>query len=469
MKDYQLAIFLFRRDLRLVDNTGLRQALEQAERVLPLFILDPRQASTDNPYLAINGLRFMFNSLSELDQELGKAGGRLYLLEGKAEEVIDRLLGGKSGPGVDAVFFNRDYTPFSRKRDQALTRVCEKHNVAPHWSGDALLNEPETTLKSDGTPYTVFTPFFRRASQIAVPVPRALPRTGPKRWFQEPLKGARHPADSANFFAKFTADNRTQLFREGGRKEARAILKRIADHKAYSERRDIPSEPGTTGLSAHMKFGTLSAREFYHAAREALGPEHALIRQLYWRDFFTQIAFYFPHVFGKAFRPVYDAVPWKRDKKTFAAWCQGRTGFPIVDAGMSELTATGYMHNRVRMITASFLTKDLHLDWRWGEKFFARHLLDYDPAVNNGSWQWAASTGCDAQPYFRVFNPWLQQKKFDPDCVYIKRWIPELGQLEPKAIHKLNENPLFRPADYPAPIVEHSVVAPAAKAMFKNL
>jgi deoxyribodipyrimidine photo-lyase len=244
-------------------------------------------------------------------------------------------------------------------------------------------------------------------------------------------------------------------------------VKGIGDYKNYDDERNLPALKGTTLLGPHNKFGTVSIREVYHLVVESLGVNHTLIRELYWRDFFTHIAWHFPHVFGHAFHRHYDAINWSKDMKLFNAWSEGRTGYPIVDAGMRELVATGFMHNRVRMIVASFLVKDLHLNWRWGEAFFARHLTDYDPAVNNGSWQWAASTGCDAQPYFRIFNPWLQQKRFDAECVYIRRWVPELKNLSDKAIHELGNPDTGRPEKYPHPIVEHALQKIQAEEMFR--
>jgi len=231
----------------------------------------------------------------------------------------------------------------------------------------------------------------------------------------------------------------------------------------YAATKDIPAL-STSNLSAHLKFGTLSIRETYHAIKKILGPTHLLLRQLYWRDFFTHVAYYSPFVFGHAFHEKYDQLIWEHDDKKFQRWCTGTTGFPIVDAGMRQLTTTGFMHNRVRMIAASFLTKDLHIDWRWGEKFFAQQLIDYDPAVNNGNWQWCASTGCDAQPYFRIFNPWLQQKKFDTECIYIKRWIPELKKVAPATIHTWYANKL--PSNYPKPMVDHTQEARITKQWF---
>jgi len=250
----------------------------------------------------------------------------------------------------------------------------------------------------------------------------------------------------------------------GGRSNALRVLRRLSHYKYYEREKNLPARNGTTELSAHIKFGTVSIREVYHAVKKKLGEEHSLIRQLYWRDFFTQIAFHYPHVFGHAFHQEYDRIKWKRNNKGFKAWCEGRTGFPIVDAGMRQLNKTGFMHNRVRMIVASFLTKDLHVDWRRGERYFAKNLVDYDPSVNNGNWQWCASTGCDAQPWFRIFNPWIQQRKFDSECEYVKRWVPEVEQLAPSTIHNLEHS---RQAEHYVAIVDHRKESRIAKNLYR--
>nr|WP_281411951.1 deoxyribodipyrimidine photo-lyase [Motiliproteus sediminis] len=252
----------------------------------------------------------------------------------------------------------------------------------------------------------------------------------------------------------------------GGRSEALSLLDAIDTLSGYAERRDLPAERGTSRLSAHLKFGTCSVREVYYRVLHCWGEDHPLLRQLHWRDFFTQIAWHYPQVFGQPFDRRLTAMRWPNEKAKFEAWCQGRTGFPIVDAGMRELNHSGYMHNRLRMIVASFLVKDLHVDWRWGERYFAQRLIDYDPCVNNGSWQWAASTGCDAQPWFRIFNPWRQQQRFDPEGEYIRSWVPELAGLGAKALLQLECG--GAPAGYPEPIVDHKSAALWSKESYRQ-
>ncbi len=455
-KSYQLGLHIFRRDLRLQDNSALIHALESSDMVIPCFIFDKRQIE-HNDYKSENSIQFMANSLRDLDTALRESNGRLYFFYGVAEDIVARIIGETK---IQAVFINRDYTPFSRERDKKIEWLCREHGIDFHNAADVMLHEPEQALKPDQLPYTIFTHYFNRASQLPV---------------NDPIKNLRknYYRDAISFEDNTTLQKLLQkqnhnIAVKGGRKEALALLKKVSALDNYQEMRDIPAVDGTSKLSAHNKFGTLSIREFHSVILKYFGRHHPLIRELYWRDFFTQIAFHYPQVFGNSFHDQYANIKWSRNEKHFRAWCEGRTGFPIVDAGMRELNTTGYIHNRVRMITASFLTKDLHIDWRWGEKYFAQKLVDYDPAVNNGNWQWAASTGCDAQPYFRIFNPWLQQEKFDPECLYIKRWILELAAIPAKTIHTLNKTPSHLMTNYPAPIVDHQQESQKARQLFKK-
>ena len=455
MKPFSLSIHLFRRDLRLDDNTALIAALSQSEKVMPVFIFDERQL-TDNPYKGNNSFEFMLNSLTELDEALKQKGSQLYCFKGIAHEILIRIF---SSMIVDALFVNRDYTPFSKKRDEGIAEICQNHKVQFSSYSDALLTEPEQVHKDNGTPYTVFTPFMKKARLLTVSTAVSIMLTN---YFSGPF----------NLAGKITPlqlqeNSNPNLMIKGGRREGLILLENLKQLGNYNRQRDFPSIKGTSLLSAHHKFGTISIRETYQQITSTFGKEHTLINELYWRDFFTHIIFHFPHVLGNAFREKYNRIEWENDTNKFEQWCKGSTGFPIVDAGMRELTTTGFMHNRVRMIVASFLTKDLHIDWRWGERFFALHLVDYDPAINNGNWQWASSTGCDAQPYFRIFNPWSQQLKFDPDCQYIKKWIHELKSLSPREIHDLEKNPnLF--VSYPRPMVNHKERAEKIKLIFKS-
>lgn len=450
---FKKGLFIFRRDLRLDDNTGLIRALKECEAVIPAFIADPRQLER-NAYRSDNCVQFMVESLEDLEGQLKGKGGKLFLFSGKAEEVVAKLIKKEK---VDIVYVNRDYTPFSKKRDSAIAKVCTKAKIPFAVHNDVLLIEPEDALKGNGEPYRVFTPFFKNAKKKKVREPV---QSRAKNYFKGAIKG-----QAKGIYKKMLKKRNKNLHVNGGRKKALKILKSLDKFDDYKDTHDFPSKD-TTYLSAHNKFGTVSIREVYHAIKSKLSAFHPLLRQLYWRDFFTHVAFHFPRVFGESFHKKYDRIKWKNDKKVFKAWCDGKTGFPIVDAGMRQLNETGFMHNRVRMIVGSFLTKDLHIDWRWGEKYFAQKLVDYDPSVNNGNWQWVASTGCDAQPYFRIFNLWSQQKKFDKKCKYIKEWVPELAEVEPSVIHALETEKV---EGYPPPLVDHDKERKVALAAYKKV
>lgn len=453
---YPLSLFIFRRDLRLEDNKGLIEALNSSSLVLPCFIIDPSQAKP-HPYRSEFALRFLGESLEDLQKQLDARGARLYVFEGKAEAVIERVI---KCLKVQAVFVNRDYTPFSVSRDLGIKKTCENRGVEFHSCSDLLLHEPEEIYKNEGGPYTVFTPFYRKSQTLKVKDVQGL---NGNHFYKQELSEL-----SATDLSVFLNSKNPTSPIKGGRNKALEILGKIKEFKDYDQKRDIPSLDATSHLSAHHKFGTVSMREVYHLASKTLGKDHTFVKELFWRDFFTHIAYHFPHVFGQSFYEQYEQLSWVKNRDHFERWSKGMTGFPIVDAGMRQLNTTGFMHNRVRMITASFLVKDLHIDWREGEKYFATKLVDYDPAVNNGNWQWAASTGCDHQPYFRIFNPWLQQEKFDPECFYIKQWIPSLRDVDAKQIHCWYETKGYH-KDYPSSMLDHRIESEKAKAMFVSI
>ncbi|MBN1411020.1 MAG: deoxyribodipyrimidine photo-lyase [Spirochaetales bacterium] len=457
MKKYRLSLFIFRRDLRLQDNTALLYALRNSQKTIAGFIFDPVQID-DNPYKSANALAFMIHSLKELSETISGKGGRLRFYFGDPRAIVERII---KTDRIEAVCVNKDYTPFSRSRDKKMEELCNRTGVSFLSFGDLLLNEPEACLKDSGRPYTVFTPFFNRARILPVPKPIPLDHgcIADTRGIGEVME---------TDYDKISDYHNPLRYPAGGIKEAKKFLQGIKKLTNYKEERDIPFLKATTGLSAHIKFGTVSIREVYHGISSVLGHGHPLIRQLYWRDFFTSIAYFFPHVFGQAFQAKFRNLTWKKDGKKWQAFISGHTGFPIVDAGIRQLNTTGFMHNRVRMICASFLVKDLRMDWRLGERYFATCLTDYDPSINNGNWQWAASTGCDAQPYFRIFNPWLQQKKYDPRAEYIKTWVPELKILDAGQIHKLHQTAHSSETGYPVPIVDHALEGKKTKALYKD-
>lgn len=444
---YQTSLFIFRRDLRLHDNTALNSALQLSQRIIASFILDDRQIIT-HKYQSKPALQFMLQSLDDLQQQLHTIGADLNLFQGLPTDIIKQL---HQQEKIQAIFINRDYTPFSRQRDTEIENLCQQLNIKLHILADALLTEPEQALKNDGSPYKVFTAFYNNARQIPISKPQVL------------LNNKFLTINNTVNLMQLDAIPTITL--QGGRTQAINLVKQLADKSDYATTRDFPALNKTSHLSAHLKFGTVSVREVYYAIAQSYNTEHPLLRQLYWRDFLSHIAYHFPQVFGHAFINKFDNIHWDNNINYFQAWTYGNTGFPIIDAGMRELNSTGFMHNRLRMIAASFLTKDLRIDWRWGEQYFAQQLIDYDPCINNGNWQWAASTGCDAQPYFRLFNPWLQQQKFDSNGEYIYRWIPELRAVPIKIIHQWDKK--HYGDFYPKPIIEHSIESAITKERFK--
>lgn len=413
-------IFWFRRDLRLYDNAGLYHALKGDSPVLPVFIFD-QNILDELEDKADRRVEFIHLALQEIQQQLVKLGSSLDVRYGKPADIYKELL---REYDVKSVFTNHDYEPYARERDAAIDALLKKTGVVFQTYKDQVILEKDEVLKDDGKPYTVFTPYSRKWKAVLTdfhlkPYPN---KKYSKNLYKQPER--KIPA-----LKEIGFESAGLSFPE---KEWKGQVIRN-----YKEQRDIPSVQGTSRLSVHLRFGTISIRTL---AAEAGALNETFLNELIWRDFYHMILWHFPKVVGHAFKPEYDKIRWRNNEKEFKVWCEGRTGYPIVDAGMRELNATGFMHNRVRMIVASFLTKHLLIDWRWGEAYFAKKLLDFDLAANNGGWQWAAGSGCDAAPYFRVFNPYLQTQKFDPELKYVRRWVPEFEELT-----------------YPQPIVQHEL------------
>jgi deoxyribodipyrimidine photo-lyase len=450
---YTKSIFIFRRGLRLPDNTGLIQALKLSENVIPIFILTPEQLN-NNPYKSDNCVQFMIESLEELDTSLNQHNSKLLYFFGTQPDVIKKLL--KDDPEIQAVFLNVDYSPYAIKRDTDIKKVCEESsssvNYHPH--EDYVLNPIGSITNSSGKVYSKFTPYYTVAQSKVIPKPITLTPTMTRNLMSSSqlskIKG-NYKGSLKSFYT-----HNPHLFRNGGRSHATQTLANLKDFKDYNKQRDFLNYE-TTHLSAYLKFGCISVREAYHAFKSKLGPSNNLIKQLYWRDFYHNITWGFPHVIGGPMKEQYAKLEWDSNTSMFNKWKNGETGFPIVDAAMRSVNQTGFMHNRARMIVSSFLIKILLMDWQKGEKYFAQILYDYDIHNNNGGWQWSASTGSDSQPYFRIFNPWLQSEKYDPDAEYIKKWIPELADVPAKHLHHWDkyheEHPNVR---YPAPIVDYA-------------
>jgi len=365
----------------------------------------------------------LLDSLNDLSSQLRADNKELYFYKGLYQDALHLA---HEHHKITDVYISEDVTPFAKKREQKIASICKNIGVNFHVVDNHFLAKPGTVATGDGNMYKVFTPFKNKAREQQVPKP----------------VGALDPMifETSNHFEHnwenlVNRPNTGSLFL-GGRAEGLRQMEHVKNLIDYKVERDFMNTDGTSRLSPHIKFGTISSREFYRDVVLKFGPEHNLITELYWRDFYAHLAFAFPYVFGNAFNKKYAEMKWEESDEDLQSWKDGMTGYPIVDAGMRQLNTTGWMHNRARMIVASFLTKHLLIDWREGEKYFAQKLVDYDPATNNGSWQWAASTGADAQPYFRIFNPWSQQEKFDKECEYIREFVPELSALSNKEIHK---------------------------------
>ena len=456
-------IFLFHRDLRIQDNTSLINLIKEKGSIIPIFIFPPEQIDEDkNKYFSNNTVQFMIESLHELSDNIKDNKGKLYFFKGDTLEVLKNI---HKKIGIESISYNIDYTPYSRKRDKDIREWCNKEEVECIEKEDYLLYDilDGQTKKADGNPYLVFTPFRNHcyANLKVNQINKFNKFTFQKEKELEKIKYNISEDEIDEFYIE-----NPKINVNGGRKLGLAILKNIKKFKDYSKDRDILTYK-TTFLGAYLKFGTISIREAYFSIGKSTGFKSGLINELHWRDFYANIIYEFPRVLqgqlkgdNKSFKEDYDKVKWSYDKKLFEKWCEGETGYPVIDAAMKQLNETGYMHNRCRMIVASFLTKDLHIDWRWGEKYFATKLIDYDPMSNSGGWQWATGNGTDAQPYFRIFNPWTQTEKFDPDCEYIKQWLPELKNVPNKEIinwlkPEVYEKYLKLGIKYFKPIVEH--------------
>jgi deoxyribodipyrimidine photo-lyase len=459
MKNLDRALVWFRRDLRADDHAALYHALRDARAVWCVFVFDTGILDA-LPSRADRRVEFIWHALVELQGALEALGGGLAVLHGEARDLVPahaRAL------GVEAVYANHDYEPQAIARDAAVeAALAAEHRVFRSFK-DQVVCERDEVLTQAGAPYSVFTPyrtawlkraddFFLKSYPVAAHAGSLAPDAG------------RPVPDLASM--GFAQTNLRSLRIPLGASGARTLFEEFAPRMdAYQERRDFPAVRGPSYLSVHLRFGTISIRELARAAR-ARGTAGAQVwlSELVWRDFYFQILWHHPHVVTRSFRPEYDALRFTNRADRFAAWCEGRTGYPLVDAAMRQLNTSGYMHNRLRMVTASFLVKDLHVDWRQGERYFATHLNDFDLSANNGGWQWAASTGCDAQPYFRIFNPVSQSEKFDADGRFIRLYVPELARVPGKYIHApWTLPPLDQQAagaiigrDYPAPIVDHA-------------
>jgi len=426
MDDKKVCIHWFRRDLRLRDNTALNKALKSGSPVVPIFIFDTNilaELPKDDARFS-----FIYDQLFNIQKTLSEKGASLYCFHGKPlscwKEVLNKF-------DVEAVYVNKDYEPYALNRDKEILSFLEKEGIAMRFFKDQVIFEEDEIVKDDGNPYTVFTPYKNK-------------------WLRNFEKIDISPERITSFSSFFKGRASFPSLEDLGFVKSSIVVQpySLEGLDFYAETRDIPSLNATSYLSPHLRFGTVSIRAIIHQLNDAKGT---FLSELVWREFFMQILYHFPHVVKHNFKSKYDRIRWINSESDFEKWKAGKTGYPMVDAGMRQLNETGYMHNRVRMIVAGFLCKHLLIDWRWGEAYFAEKLLDYELSSNNGNWQWAAGTGCDAAPYFRIFNPIEQLKKFDKDHAYIKKWILEFGT-----------------STYPDPMIDHTFARKRALETYKK-
>ena len=421
-----ISIFWFRRDLRLEDNTALYHALNSGLLVLPIFIFDTNileELDEDDARVS-----FIYNTLQSINKRLSKKGSSLKIFHGDPIKVWEKLINEFQ---VEQVYFNKDYDPYALARDNLVIQLLEKQGIKCRAFKDQVIFETDEIVKNDGRPYTVYTPYKRK-------------------WLERYRLNPLRILPSTDFNNLYINDFAFPTIKETGFRESLVKVKEydLSRLDEYVKLHNIPGEDATSYLSPHLRFGTVSIRQVIQQLKSL---HEIFLSELIWREFFMQILFHFPNVVTNNFNPRYNGIVWRNDEREFERWCRGKTGYPMVDAGMRQLNLTGYMHNRVRMIVASFLCKHLLTDWTWGEAYFARKLLDYELSSNNGNWQWAAGTGCDAAPYFRIFNPSEQLRKFDRELKYVRQWIPEYGTKE-----------------YPEPMIEHRFARKRALETYKK-
>lgn len=420
------AYFWFRRDLRLEDNTALYHALSENESVQCVFIFDNNildELPEDDARVT-----FIHLELAKINTQLQRYGSSLRVESGKPIQVWEKLI---AMDKISSIYTNKDYEPYARQRDGEIRDLAEDNNIAFKRYKDQVIFEENDVVKADGKPYTIYTPFKNL-------------------WRKQFVPNEHLPYSIEKLTDNFVESSYDfPMLSDLGMEKSSISVKSFSlnDLADYPEMRDLPAEDKTSYLSPHLRFGTIGIRSLVQKVKH----HEVFLNELIWREFFMQILYHFPKVVDQSFKAKYDAIPWRNNEAEFEAWCKGETGYPIVDAGMRQLNETGYMHNRVRMVVASFLCKHLLIDWRWGEAYFAQKLLDYDLSANNGNWQWAAGTGCDAAPYFRVFNPISQLEKFDKKGIYVRKWVKDLDELT-----------------YPPPMVEHKMARERALAIYKS-
>ena len=457
------SIFIFRRDFRLDDNTGLIKACSESSKVYPIFIVNSKQVSNHNSYKSSNSIQFMYESLKELEMLLKNKLTVYNATNGSDIKIIKSII--KLDKNINKVYMNQDYTPYSRHREQEIKEFLEKENIELILTEDYTLTPITSVLTDAGTPYTKYTPYHNKAMKIKVKTPEKFDN----KFFIKLEKLSNGNASGVNVLTKYFTTN-SELNVHGGRELALNIINNANNFNEYAKNRNDLTYK-TTFLSAYIKFGCVSMREIFYGFQQKLPNTSSFFNELYWHDFYAQAIYHYPKVLqGHSMDQRFDKIKWSGSYSLFEKWCNANTGFPVVDAAMKQINTTGYMHNRARMIVASFLVKTLLCDWRWGEKYFAQNLLDYDPCSNVGGWLWTAGGGFDSQPYFRIFNPWTQSEKFDKNAEYIKHWLPELRDVPAKDIHNWSEtySKYTNTVKYPSPCVDYSANRIKALDLYKT-
>lgn len=435
-------LFIFRRDLRIQDNVGLLEAYKLVENLYTCFIFTPEQVSNKNDFKSTNSIQFMIESLQDLQKNIEIKNGKLLIFYGKNEKVIEEAIYDLK---LDAVFFNKDYSPYAKERDNEIEKICEKKDVLCESYQDYYLFEPGSILTGSNQMFKKYTPFYNatKGHKVTKVTTGALRKLASSNISNLDLHTA---------MKRFVGKENQDILVHGGRKLGLQRLQSAKNtQKNYGKTRDFFNK-STSHLSAYIKYGCVSIREVY----SEFSHIESFVSELVWREFFAHVLDAYPEVVGQSYQKKFRKIKWSTSQNNFEKWKEGNTGVPIVDACMRELNSTGYMHNRGRMTVASFLIKTLLIDWRWGEKYFAQQLTDYDVASNNGNWQGISGTGVDMKPYFRDMNPWIQSSKFDKEAKYIKKWIPELENVPPSDIHKWHEKAdNYKLLDYPKPIVDY--------------
>ncbi|MES2658892.1 MAG: deoxyribodipyrimidine photo-lyase [Verrucomicrobiota bacterium] len=458
-------IHWFRRDLRVADNTALSCAAKLGMPVIPVYIASDWRGC--HHWTGPNRQHFVCKSLESLAKNLGTLGGRLIIRRGQAVAELRRLI---IESHAVALHFNADPDPHGKSVETAVRKLCSELGVECHSHADIALHGPDDVLTLSDLPYRVFTPYSKNWLQLTKPSPLAKPKA-----LQTPENLQSLPLPTVELWG---LEAPASQMVDPGERAARDRLKRAIEGKIrnYAAKRDFPAENGTSRISQDLRYGLVSIRTVYSECLKAKSTADSagnagidvFIKELAWREFYFAILHHFPNVLDEEFNPDWRGLPWDEPGERFEAWKQGKTGFPIVDAGMRELKATGFMHNRVRMITAMFLTKDLHIDWKLGESWFMQNLVDGEIASNNGGWQWSAGTGADAAPYFRIQNPWSQTARYDPDGTYIRKWIPELAKIHPSRLLEPPQDGQPLAPDYPLPCVDHKTERERTLSIFKN-